>query len=41
MSSLTDRETSLLRDAFEDAPFEFWARDLPLCQGSCRMTLAA
>jgi len=26
--SLTESKLSLLRDAFEDAPFEFWARDL-------------
>jgi PAS domain S-box-containing protein len=28
MTELTDDEISLLRDAFDDAPFEFWARDL-------------
>ena len=27
-SSLSESEISLLRDAFEDAPFEFWVRDL-------------
>ena len=31
-SSLSESEISLLRDAFEDAPFEFWARDL---DGTC------
>ena len=29
---MTDSEYSLLRDAFEDAPFEFWVRDL---EGRC------
>jgi PAS domain S-box-containing protein len=32
MSELTENEISLLRDAFEDAPFEFWARDM---EGRC------
>src|SRR6478735_8531064 len=27
-SALHDNVCALLRDAFEDAPFEFWARDL-------------
>ena len=38
MSELTDNEISLLRDAFEDAPFEFWARDL---DGLCVVANAA
>ena len=38
MSDLTDSEISLLREAFEDAPFEFWARDM---DGVCVVANAA
>lgn len=37
-SSLNENERALLRDAFEDAPFEFWVRDL---DGRCIVANAA
>jgi PAS domain S-box-containing protein len=38
VTKLSENERSLLRDAFEDAPFEFWARDL---DGVCIVANAA
>src|SRR5262245_13839945 len=37
-SSVNEQERSLLRDAFEDAPCEFWVRDL---SGACVVANAA